>query len=55
MKEYQINVTETLSRIVKIEAVSKEDAIRKVKSMYHNEEIVLDADDFVGVNIQERK
>ena len=53
MKEYKIEVTETLSRTIHIEAASRDEAVKKVKDMYRNEEIVLDADDFIGVDIRE--
>ena len=46
MKAYKIEVKETLSRIVEIEANSSDEALLKIKELYKNEEIVLDADDF---------
>lgn len=48
MKEYHVEVTETLSRIVRIDASSPQEAIEKVREMYRKEEIVLGADDLVG-------
>jgi len=43
-----IEIREVLSRIVTVDAESKEDAIEQVENMYNNEEIVLDYADFEG-------
>ena len=54
---YEIEVRETLSRVVEVTAKSKEEAISKVEYMYRNCEIVLDAEDYVGVeymNVKEK-
>jgi hypothetical protein len=50
MKEYQVEVCETLIRIVTVEATSEEDAIKFVKYDYNNAELVLDSDDFFDVD-----
>ena len=47
--KYKVNVEELLSRIVEVEADSDEEAEDKVREMYMNEEIVLDASDFQSV------
>lgn len=47
--KYKVNVEELLSRIVEVEADSDEEAEEKVREMYRNEEIVLDASDFQSV------
>lgn len=47
--KYKVNVEELLSRIVEVEADSDEEAEDKVREMYKNEEIVLDASDFQSV------
>ena len=47
--KYKVNVEELLSRIVEVEAENEEDAEEKVREMYRNEEIVLNASDFQGV------
>ncbi len=52
MIKFKISVEETLSRIVEVEASSKEEALDKVREQYKNEEIVLDAEDFCEVNIR---
>ena len=52
MKEYQVEVCETLIRIVTVEATSEEDAIKFVKYDYNNAELVLDSDDFFDVEFE---
>ncbi len=44
-KEYQIEVEETLQRVINIRANSVEDAIKIAEKRYKNEEIVLDYND----------
>ena len=43
--EYMVEITEVLSRLVKINASSREDAISKVEEKYFSGEITLNADD----------
>ena len=52
MKEYQVEVVETLIRIVTVEAMSEEDAIKFVRYDYSNAELVLDSDDFFDVEFE---
>jgi len=52
MKEFQVEVCETLIRIVTVEATSEEDAIKFVKYDYNNAELVLDSDDFFDVDFE---
>lgn len=47
MLTYTIEIQETLSRIIEIEASSPEEAIDKVRGMYSEEEIVLDSGNYV--------
>jgi hypothetical protein len=47
METFKIEVKETLSRIVEIEANSIEEARLKIEDLYKKQEIVLDADDFI--------
>ncbi len=47
MKTFKIEVKETLSRIIEIEANSVDEAFLKIQNLYKNEEIVLDANDYV--------
>lgn len=51
-KEYQIEVRETLIKIVTVEATSEEQAIELVVHDYNNAELVLDADDFFDVEFE---
>lgn len=51
MKKYNINVRETLEKVVEVEAETSNLAIEKVQDMYDNEEVVLDFMDYVGVEI----
>ena len=53
MTTHKIEIQETLSRIVEIEAPSVEEAIYKARAMYRAEEIVLNADDYVTTEIEE--
>ena len=46
---YKVNVEELLSRIVEVEADSDKEAEYKVREMYRNEKIVLDAEDLQSV------
>ena len=52
MKTYRVVVTETLQRIVYIDAKSAEEAKRNVEERYHNEEIVLDSSDYQDTEIE---
>ena len=49
MKEYNIEVTMWLAKVVTIEAESVEDAIEKVEVDYYNADLVLDPVDFIDV------
>ena len=53
MNTYKIEIQELLSKVIEIEASSAEEAIDKAREMYRAEEIVLDADDWVGTEIDE--
>lgn len=53
MSQYKIEIKETLSRIIEIQAPSAQEAIDKAREMYRAEQIVLDADDWVGTEIEE--
>ena len=51
---FKTEITETLQRTIEVEAENEGDALRKVKEMYKNEEIVLDSSDFVGVGFENK-
>jgi len=54
---YEVEITETLQRVVEIEADSKDEAVEKVCKQYSDEKIVLDESDFKGneITIYEEK
>lgn len=49
MKEYDINITETLEKTVTVHAASKEEAEEKVRQAYYNSEHILDSENFTEV------
>lgn len=51
MKTYSIEIIETLSRVVEIEADSVENALKSALEKYRNEDIVLDTNDYVDTVI----
>ena len=51
MSTYKIEITETLQKIIEIEAQSKDKAFQKVKEMYNREEIVLDSSNYVDTEM----
>jgi hypothetical protein len=53
MKTFKIEVKETLARIIEIKANSTDEAFSKVKEMYSNEELVLDAADYIATDFEE--
>lgn len=50
MNKFKIEIKETLSEVIEIEANSKEEAIDKVRDKYYNQEIVLEPNSFNGVD-----
>ena len=50
LKTFYISVTETLKKTVEVRAEDKYEAIQKVSDAYHDEQIVLDSDDYVDVD-----
>ena len=52
MKTYAVEITETLQRIVYIDAKSAEEAKDKVEEQYYNEKIVLDSSDYQDTKIE---
>ena len=53
--EYNFEITEMLSKQIAVQSSSVEEAYRIVKELYNDEKIVLDASDFIDVDICERK
>ena len=46
-RAFQIEIIETLSNIVEVNAENEQDALLKARDMYRNEEVVLYPDDFI--------
>ncbi len=49
MKEFNVTITETLRKVVTVEAETEEDAEDIVDAAWHNSEYILEAEDFAGV------
>ena len=55
MKTFNIEIKEILSRIIKTDGTSLENAIDAIKKQYDEEKIILDSNDFVDVEIIEEE
>lgn len=53
MKDYTINIMETLEKQVTVKAESLEDAITQVKAAWKASEHILDSSNFTGVEFME--
>ena len=53
MRKIKIEIIETITKIVEVEAFSTSEAITLAKKLYQSEEIVLDSDEMVEVEFQE--
>ena len=52
MKRYYVSVTETLNKVVSVDAESEKEAVQKVHDSYDNCDIVLDSDNFCGKTVE---
>ena len=52
-KTFNIEIEETLQKVVQVKADSLNEAINKVEEKYKNEEYILNEDDFKGVDFNE--
>ncbi len=52
-QSYPIEITQTLQRIVTLEADSVENAVLEIHRQFNNEEIVLDDNDYLDTEIRE--
>lgn len=52
MKRYYVSVTETLNKVVSVDAESEKEAVQKVQDAYSNSEIILDSDNFCGETVE---
>ena len=55
MKKYRIEITETLSRTIETDAESEEVAVEKVRQLYRNGDIILDASDYIETEISVKR
>ena len=53
MKTFKLEIKETLSKVIEIEAETLSDALDIAHDMYNSDKIVLDASDFVTNTIEE--
>lgn len=53
MKTFTLEIQEILSKVIEVEAETLSDALNIAHDMYNDEEIVLDASDFVTNTIEE--
>ena len=51
-KVFEIEISEQLSRVEKIEAETLGDAIDKAMELYNGQKVILDAEDMKGVDFQ---
>lgn len=51
MNTYKFEITETLQRVVSINAADEKEAYEIISSLYKEEEIVLDSNDFIDSKI----
>ena len=52
MKRYYVSVTETLKKVVSVDAESEEEAVDVAWDAYDNCDIILDSDNFTGEVVQ---
>ena len=52
MKKFLIEITETLQRLIYVEAESMEDALSEIRNQYKKEDIVLDESDYVNTQFE---
>lgn len=51
MKKYKVEITETLQRVIEVQAQSAKDAIELIRQKYKKEEIVLSENDYISTEI----
>ena len=52
MQKYKVEIIETLSRIIEVEAENEDSALNKIKGLYKQEKIVLDSNDYLDTKIE---
>ena len=52
MKRYYVSVTETLNKVVSVDAESEADALEQVETAYNDSVIVLDSNNYCGKTVE---
>lgn len=52
MNRYYVSVTETLNKIVSVDAKSEKDALEQVQTAYNDSVIVLDSNNYIGKKVE---
>ena len=52
MKRYYVSVTETLNKVVSVDADSEADALEQVETAYNDSVIVLDTNNYCGKSVE---
>ena len=52
MKRYYVSVTETLNKVVSVDAESEADALEQVETAYNDSVIVLDSNNYIGKKVE---
>lgn len=55
MKKFKIKITETLQKVIEVEAENLTEAVGTVEDMWYGSEVILTADDFIQVDFSEFK
>lgn len=55
METFKIEIKETLSNIIEIQAENEQQAIDIIKKKYNNEEIILDSNNYIDTEISNYK
>lgn len=55
MPKYEVEIIETFSRIVEVEAANMTEAARVTRTMWLNSEIILNVDDFEKVGFRPQR
>lgn len=52
IKRYYVSVTETLNKVVSVDAESEADALEQVETAYNDSVIVLDSNNYIGKKVE---
>ena len=51
-KKFKVEITEILQKFIEVEAPNELEALNKVRKMYFNEEVILDASSYIDTKIE---